>query len=1306
MIGVAILACLLVSSAGQPPGRLDIEPGDLNAGLVAEYRSVAEKDATVTRIDAKPAFYLGRSSPHPRIPPGPFEVTWSGVLSIKEFGPISFSAFVGGEVTVTVDSVTVLDGRGQTDTSRITSKAPLKRDPGYYKFTVKYRSLADVPARLQLWWEGEAFAREPLPAWRLGHLGEPVKGRISPSHHSRAAVGQFGCARCHQSAFPAVDDPPPGPSLADAGRRLNKNWVMNWLANPAKVRSDAHMPGLFSDDRTGFVERWIITEALTAGAGKRADDAPPGNHRNGRLVFLSVGCATCHFVPDIDRKEQKELGQTPLAGLADRMSAGDIVAFLGNPHSRYPDGRMPRLPVTPAEARDIAAYLLLWSKPTELLAVEAPTAQELQAAFKRLGARDQATAAAVLLKEKGCTACHTGLGESRPRDVPIKSIEDRGCVHGESGVKYSFFSVDRLTLLVYLSVAAKEKHPSPFAERQYRLHQAGCVRCHQRDTDRQPPIEAIGSTLGGAFLQELPFLRTPRLTNPHQKFTRGYLATAVREGVSGLRGSRFSYRMPAFGTDADVFLQALAEADGELPTEPDPPAAVVADPTLGTVHGSQLVGFQGYACASCHVWNGKLLASPDPAATGPDLTRTADRIRRDWFDRYLENPMRFHPGTPMPSSFPHGKPAVLTSVLDGDPAKQKDALWAYLATGKNGPGPAPPPPVPVTPPAKGEDALVAQIPIRLKDGTAVESICVLTADHDLLVYDLGEGKPHMLFVGGQISRNVQGRIRQFFATGTAVEPSPSPTPKPTGRTLLGYDRLADGVRLRWQFHFEKDVVGVEDTLRFVSAKGTRQLVRELRLGDKTFTVKTDLPAAKTPPAWDVKPVSFPDDPEGSLERPGYKAVAYPRPKTVSGEDRVMPGAVAVRPRDGQVFVASMKTGELFALRDPIGDGKRATFENYGRGLYQDALSMLAEDDGLYVLHRRNLTKIVETDGVAITFERIAVLPHGIADTYDMAYGLARDKGGNFVFGYAPYANATMPGSGGALRLKPGKPPEEVAFGMRNPLGWCAGPDGEVFFTDNQGEWVAANKLCHVTEGRYFGWPNRAQPQHTTKPAGKTTVWVPYGWARSINGVAYDNTGGKFGPFAGQFFMAELMYGGAVIRANVEKVNGVYQGACFPFWGKGLLGPVTLAFDPRGKLYVGGITEPGWMAQPDRGALFRIDFTGETPFEMQSIHVRPRGFRVVFTKPVNKDRAADPKAYRLESYRYEYTGAYGSPELDRGTVKIEKAEVSADGKSVELTTAPLVKDRVYLLTAENARSESGEKLVHPTGAYTLNEIPAK
>src|SRR5262249_11354659 len=158
-----------------------------------------------------------------------------------------------------------------------------------------------------------------------------------------------------------------------------------------------------------------------------------------------------------------------------------------------------------------------------------------------------------------------------------------------------------------------------------------------------------------------------------------------------------------------------------------------------------------------------------------------------------------------------------------------------------------------------------------------------------------------------------------------------------------------------------------------------------------------------------------------------------------------------------------------------------------------------------------------------------------------------------------------------------------------------------------------------------------------------------------------------------FFIAELMHGGAVIRAQLEKVNGEYQGACFPFWERGLIGPLVLTFDPRGRLWVGGITQPGWMGQPDRGGLFRIDYTGQMPFEIPSIHVRPRGFRVKFTAPVDADTAGNAANYLIEHYRYEYTGSYGSPELDRTRVAMEKVVVSEDRQEVELTLPSLVQN---------------------------------
>jgi len=96
--------------------------------------------------------------------------------------------------------------------------------------------------------------------------------------------------------------------------------------------------------------------------------------------------------------------------------------------------------------------------------------------------------------------------------------------------------------------------------------------------------------------------------------------------------------------------------------------------------------------------------------------------------------------------------------------------------------------------------------------------------------------------------------------------------------------------------------------------------------------------AKTPPAWENKPLNFPDDPEGSLRTPAT------RRSCTHGEDRFRrgprnAGAVAVRPKDGKDVRRVDEDRELFTLATRT-TRSGAKFELYGRGLYQDALSML------------------------------------------------------------------------------------------------------------------------------------------------------------------------------------------------------------------------------------------------------------------------------------------------------------------------------------------------------------------------------
>ena len=112
-----------------------------------------------------------------------------------------------------------------------------------------------------------------------------------------------------------------------------------------------------------------------------------------------------------------------------------------------------------------------------------------------------------------------------------------------------------------------------------------------------------------------------------------------------------------------------------------------------------------------------------------------------------------------------------------------------------------------------------------------------------------------------------------------------------------------------------------------------------------------------------------------------------------------------------------------------------------------------------------------------------------------------------------------------------------------------------------------------------------------------------------------------------------------------------------------------------------------MSQPDRGGLFRIDFSGRVPFEIHTIRVRPRGFTLKFTLPVAVDTARDARSYRIRHYRYEYSSAYGSPERDGRPLAIQGVRLRADGRTVDLDTGRLETGRVYEIAATGVVSQN-------------------
>ncbi|MFP6616958.1 MAG: hypothetical protein VCB26_11190, partial [Candidatus Hydrogenedentota bacterium] len=304
----------------------------------------------------------------------------------------------------------------------------------------------------------------------------------------------------------------------------------------------------------------------------------------------------------------------------------------------------------------------------------------------------------------------------------------------------------------------------------------------------------------------------------------------------------------------------------------------------------------------------------------------------------------------------------------------------------------------------------------------------------------------------------------------------------------------------------------------------------------------------------------------------------------------------------------------------------------------------------------------------------------------------------------------------------------VCAGMRSPSGLGANNAGDMFYTDQQGNWVPTGSLHQMRPGAFFGHVDSLK--HTRKaesplahpgqipskiplpeaieriPALKLpAIWFPYRkMGMSATDILSEETGGKFGPFEGQLFVGDFTMA-RINRVFLEKVGGEYQGACFPFRKGFQSAVVRMAWGTDGSMIVGE-TNRGWNSTGVTSyGLERVVWTGKMPFEILSMSAEPDGFTLRFTKAVDVESAGDVESYDLSSYTYLYHQDYGSPEIDGKDLVIAGTEVSADRMSVRLRVEGLRESYVHEVHAAGVRSGDGESLWHDDGYYTLNRIPA-
>ena len=450
-------------------------------------------------------------------------------------------------------------------------------------------------------------------------------------------------------------------------------------------------------------------------------------------------------------------------------------------------------------------------------------------------------------------------------------------------------------------------------------------------------------------------------------------------------------------------------------------------------------------------------------------------------------------------------------------------------------------------------------------------------------------------------------------------------------------------------------------------------------------------------AWEVQAIPVP---EGEVVEVG--GIAFPDAETV-----------AVSTRRGRVWLIDG------ALDD---DPSNAQWVMHADGLYE-GMGLDVDGDDLVVLQRGELSRLRDVDGDRIA-DAVDVMADdwGLSPNYhEFAFGLPRDEEGHrFIslnLGFMSpdwwYGQSVEPYRGWILRVSPDGEVVPWAHGFRSPCGLGFDAQGRLLATDNQGDWMPSSPIFVVQQGGFHGHPSSLRwtseyleserlPHHLEPVAEErvpAAIWIPYDWSRSTGNVVTDATGGRFGPFDGQLFVAELTTG-RVLRADLEEIDGVSQGAVWPFVDR--VGSVArIAFAEDGSLLC-GLTNRGWGGLAPGHGVKRIVWNGQTPLEMKHVRLHQTGFDIEFTHPLSE--RPTPEQIEVDTYDYNWWWKYGSPEQRRQTLDVQETALSEDGRILRVDIPNLTSGRVARLHLHDVHDREGRPLRTEEVAYTINRMP--
>ena len=1397
-VAVSILCLFALSGNLVATRRVWAQDEEFQPGLIGEFQQVGAEP--FRRVDRSVSFdWRGRPADR-RLNANPFRARWSGYLMSQANGPYQLRAYVAGKLRVKLGSRVLLDV--QPAEPAWISADPIELQYDFHPLEVLYEP-PDNAGLVKLFWSGPQFQLEPLGEQSLFHDAETV----ADAGFDRGAllVRALHCAACHD--IPGEPAALPAPALNRLNGNVHSSWVVDWLTTdtsslnaPARRMPHFGFSRVQAEDLTAFLiaqsEPFAAPAQRPAPPKKAKSDKEKKNQKNkekeqaevqpptGEELLLTLGCLACHRVGQLGGSEL--FGGGDLTQIAGKRPATFFETWLATPEKINRRHRMPVFDVTEDERASLAAHLATLGKPPAGNAAHEPVEQQVERGRR-------------LFLEARCQVCHETQEPLKPvvrsslatvRDWDVSCLAEPDFDKRRPG--YRLTAEDRRAIRQFLGAATKQNEvPAVTGEQQLVEH--NCLACHVRGGSlglaaQLPAVSESHSELAPL----LPAMTPPPLIAIGDKLHERALRDAIER--SSVHRDYLRVRMPKFPLTKDeltTLVEYFVTAD-RIPPRELTREIPTTDPQLLHAVGGRLVTTDGFGCTSCHQVGDVRPVNAPVNARGPRISLLGTRIRREWFERFVRNPLRMIPRMEMPSV-----QVAVQGVLHDDLDSQLAAVWDVLNT----PGFQPPLPNPVRIvrragiPERHERAVVLTDVLRLGQQVHIKPLLLGLPNRHNVLFDLETGSLTQWSIGDVARQRTEGKswywetagnelLRTNLAGPDLALTSNGQTFRPliVGQFPTEFDELfhlPGGLGFRHRLQFSTLDAPVRVTQSFVAASpqsirrtvevagapdeatihlqllGTdvaQAIVAEDRrsvvtplgilrvLEPQSAKLASDMSLSTTsvdgPPARfvveyvsnvpvDKFPVEAPQPPAfppATLNVvPGFETVRLPL------NDEFMPTALTWS-ATGDLLLASLK-GNVWRLRDTDADELEDQAE-----VISDELAapygLAAGQDYIDVVAKYGLLRLFDDDDDGF-YERTVMAASGwghTADYHDWAVGLPRDEAGNYYVGLPcqqdqrSLAAAHLRGT--VLKLVPRTPTpdnphlfavEQLTAGHRFPMGIARSRHGDLFVTDNQGNYNPFNELNHVVAGRRYGFINLLERQPDfNPPLTPPAIDLPHPWTRSVNGICFLDTpatigASRFGPFEGHLIGCEYDTR-RLIRMSLQRVGDVVQGAAYPFSydtppdGPPLLGPLVCAVSPDGDLYVGGLRDSGWGGSNNIGEVVRLRIRpNELPCGIAEVRATASGFEIAFTQSVDAQRAADVSNYSLSSYTRVSTPNYGGPDQDRRQETVRSVSVREDARGVTLRLDDLRPNFVYELHLKSLVADNVP--FFPAEAhYTLRTVP--